>query len=42
MKKWTIFVGSEAREFWAATGDDCYRAIRSELAHCVAGYQLAT
>lgn len=41
MKRWVLFLDSEAREFWAASGDDCYIAIRSESRSCVAGYQLA-
>jgi hypothetical protein len=31
----------ERREFWAAGGDDCFLAIRSETSECVAGYQRA-
>ena len=45
-RKWIIsFVYSdgteERREFWAATGDDCYSAIRAECKYCAAGYQRA-
>ncbi len=46
MKKWIISFGypdgtEERREFWAASGDDCYRAIRAECKCCAAGYQRA-
>lgn len=39
MKKWFIYIGDEKREFWAKSGDDCYRSIRLESLKCVAGFQ---